>query len=65
MLVEADRESCISAGRCMAANGAVFDQDEEGIVVVLAPAPAAEHRESVRKAAYLCPAGAIKLRSEP
>ncbi|MCD0451605.1 ferredoxin [Actinocorallia sp. API 0066] len=63
--VEADRESCISAGRCMAANSSVFDQDDDGIVVVRTTHPAPEHRDSVRKAAYLCPAGAITLRSAP
>ncbi len=65
MRVTADRESCISAGRCMAATSEVFDQDEEGLVVVLLPEPAADRqRIQARKAAYACPAGAIQIRSD-
>ncbi|WP_425581851.1 ferredoxin, partial [Streptosporangium vulgare] len=30
MWVRADRERCISGGRCMAATSGVFDQDDEG-----------------------------------
>ncbi|MCX4751614.1 ferredoxin [Kitasatospora sp. NBC_01287] len=59
--VTADRERCISGGRCMATAGEVFDQDEEGIVVVLTPEPPADLHEAVREAAYLCPARAIRF----
>lgn len=42
----------------------VFDQDdEEGLVVLLHPAPAPEHRAAARLAVGLCPAGAIALDS--
>ncbi|MGP4051042.1 ferredoxin [Streptomyces sp. 2A115] len=61
MRVRADRESCISGGRCMATVPEVFDQDDEGLVVVLTPSPAREHRDKARKAAYLCPARAIDI----
>ncbi|GAA0952469.1 ferredoxin [Actinocorallia libanotica] len=64
MRVSADRESCISAGRCMAATSEVFDQDEDGLVLVLVAEPAGEQRAHVRKAAYSCPAGAIEIRSD-
>jgi ferredoxin len=33
--VTADREVCISAGNCVMSAGALFDQDDDGIVVVL------------------------------
>lgn len=59
--VEANRDSCISAGRCMATAPEVFDQDDEGLVVVRSPHPAAADEELVREAAYLCPALAIRL----
>jgi ferredoxin len=62
--VEADRESCISAGRCMAATAEVFDQDEDGLVVVIVAEPLGEQQERARKAAYACPAGAIEIRSD-
>ena len=34
--ISADRELCIQAGNCVMVAGEVFDQDDEGIVVVLA-----------------------------
>ena len=41
--VQADRDVCISAGNCVMAADAVFDQDDDGIVVVLVDeVPAAE-----------------------
>ncbi|GAB3887062.1 ferredoxin [Kibdelosporangium lantanae] len=61
MEVEADRERCISAGRCMATAPNVFDQDDDGIVLVLAPRPDAADEDLVRESAYLCPALAIQL----
>lgn len=64
MKVSADRESCISAGRCMAATSEVFDQDEDGLVLVLVPEPVGEQKKLVRKAAYACPAGAIEIKDD-
>ncbi|MFE9664221.1 4Fe-4S domain-containing protein [Streptomyces sp. NPDC005955] len=65
MRVYADRESCISGGRCMATLPEVFDQDDEGLVVVLTSRPAPEHHARTRKAAYLCPARAIDVTEGP
>ncbi|GAA2585758.1 ferredoxin [Actinomadura fulvescens] len=65
MWVTADRESCISGGRCMAATSEVFDQDDEGLVVVLTPRPAPDQEERARKAAFLCPARAIQIDAGP
>jgi ferredoxin len=56
--VAADRDVCIGAGMCVATAPAVFDQDDEGIVVVLVeegPDP------EVRRAVGLCPSGALRL----
>ena len=40
----------------------VFDQrDEDGIVVLLEPSPAAELHDDVRHAAAVCPAAAITV----
>ncbi|MER5521354.1 MULTISPECIES: ferredoxin [unclassified Streptomyces] len=65
MRLHADRESCISGGRCMATLPEVFDQDDEGLVVLLTPTPAPEHQDRARKAAYLCPARAIDITEGP
>jgi ferredoxin len=63
--VSADQERCISGGRCMAATSEVFDQDEDGLVVVLTPQVAPELEDRVRKAAYLCPSRAIRIGDGP
>lgn len=57
--VHADRDVCIGAGLCVLSAGAVFDQDDDGIVVVLDehPADAAAAREAVEN----CPSGALSL----
>ncbi|MGB3355134.1 MAG: ferredoxin [Mycobacterium sp.] len=61
MRVSADRELCIQAGNCVMVAGEVFDQDDDGIVVVLAdPVPDGEH-DHVREAVKLCPASALSL----
>jgi ferredoxin len=42
---------------------AVFDQDEhDGLVVVLAQAPAASQSEAVHDAVWACPSGALTFR---
>ena len=57
--VHADRDVCIGAGLCVLTAGAVFDQDDDGIVIVLDehPADAAAAREAVEN----CPSGALSL----
>ncbi|OKI48761.1 ferredoxin [Streptomyces sp. TSRI0281] len=64
MRLGVDRERCAGAGMCALTAPAVFDQDEEeGLVILLQPAPAPEHRAAARMAVGLCPAGAIALTS--
>ncbi|HLU56174.1 MAG TPA: (4Fe-4S)-binding protein [Pseudonocardia sp.] len=59
MRVRADRDVCIGAGLCVVTAGEVFDQDDDGIVVVLDehPADVAAAREAVAN----CPSGALSL----
>ncbi len=40
---------------------AVFDQDDDGIVVVLVDDVPDTEQDNVRKAVQLCPSGALKL----
>ena len=61
MRVEADRDACISAGNCVMTAGEVFDQDDDGIVVVLAAEVSAEDEAKVDQAVKLCPASALRL----
>ncbi|NED12978.1 ferredoxin [Streptomyces sp. SID9124] len=61
--VGADRDRCVGAGRCVLAAPAVFDQDEEdGLVLVLAERPPASQSDAVREAVWSCPSGALTLR---
>lgn len=65
MRIDADRDACISAGNCVMSAPEVFDQDDDGIVVLLAdPVPDAEH-EHAREAVKLCPAQALKVAPDP
>ena len=61
VVVSADRDVCIQAGNCVMAAGEIFDQDDDGIVVVLQAQVAGEQAERAREAVKLCPAGALSL----
>ena len=62
MHVEVDRDACCGSGNCVVTAPAVFDQDDaDGLVRLLDPAPPEPVHPLVRRAAHLCPAGAIAL----
>lgn len=62
MDVRVDRHRCAGSGLCMAQVPAVFDQsDEDGKVLLTAPAPGPDLAGAVRRAAARCPSGAITL----
>ena len=58
-----DRELCIGAGQCALSAPGHFDQDDEGLVVLLAP-PADPPDLALRDAARLCPSGALRLHDQ-
>ena len=60
--VHADRDVCIGAGLCVLTAGAVFDQDDDGIVVVLDERPT--DVAAVQEAVANCPSGALSLTEE-
>jgi ferredoxin len=65
MRVIVDQTICVAAGQCVLAAGAVFDQrEDDGIVFLLDDSPPPELHDDVRRAAALCPAQAISLRTE-
>ncbi|MER6948465.1 ferredoxin [Nonomuraea sp. NPDC000554] len=65
MRVTVDQEKCVGGGQCVLVAPDVFDQrDEDGIVVLLDPDPAADLHEAVAEAALVCPAAAILLEQE-
>ncbi|MBK3627612.1 ferredoxin [Streptomyces asoensis] len=59
--VELEADKCVASGQCVVAAGQVFDQDDDGIAVLLADRPAPEHLDDVREAVAVCPAAAIRL----
>ncbi|MER6945190.1 ferredoxin [Nonomuraea sp. NPDC000554] len=62
MKILLDQDKCVASGQCVMAAAEVFDQrDEDGIAVLLDPAPPAELAADVRQAAALCPALAIHV----
>ncbi|WP_370385241.1 ferredoxin [Catenulispora sp. GAS73] len=61
MKISVDRDRCAGSGQCGLAAPAVFDQDDDGIVLLLDPEPAGEHRESIQTAIWTCPVQAIQV----
>lgn len=59
--VHANRDVCIQAGNCVMAADAVFDQDDDGIVVVLVDEVPDDALDRVREAVKLCPSQALRL----
>jgi ferredoxin len=59
--VEADRDVCIQAGNCVMSASALFDQDDDGIVVVLVDEVPDGEEAHARDAVKLCPAEALRL----
>ena len=61
MRLEADREDCIASGNCVMISDALFDQDDDGIVVVLTPDVPEAEEDHAREAVKICPASVLRL----
>ena len=61
MRVRADRDVCIGAGVCVMNSEAVFDQDDDGIPVLLVDDVPSAEQDNARKAVQLCPSGALSI----
>jgi ferredoxin len=59
--VHADRDVCIQAGNCVMVADSLFDQDDDGIVVVLVDDIPAEEQDKAREAVKLCPSQALTI----
>lgn len=60
-----DTGACVGAGQCVLVSPEVFDQGEDdGIVILLDAEPDAGTLPTVRLAARLCPAQAIRVLDE-
>ena len=54
-------DACVGAGQCALVAETLFDQDDNGIVILLNDAPDDSEVPAAKKAATLCPARAIAL----
>ncbi len=61
MRVLVDEIKCCGAGQCVLVAPKVFDQRDDGIVILLNEAPRKELYAAVREAANVCPGLAITL----
>jgi ferredoxin len=61
MRIKADRGVCVGAGQCVLTEPAVFDQGDDGLVVLLDEAPEGAQADAARTAVDLCPSGALSL----
>jgi ferredoxin len=59
--VHADRDVCIQAGNCVMVADTLFDQDDDGIVVVLADDVPDVEEDKAREAVRLCPSQALTI----
>ncbi|WP_230686358.1 ferredoxin [Catellatospora vulcania] len=60
--VAVDRDACCGSGNCVRTAPEVFDQDDaDGLVVLRLPEPPESEYDTVREAAYNCPAAAIEV----
>jgi ferredoxin len=61
MRVVIDRELCVGSGSCVYLAPELFDQHEDGRVVLIAEHPEPAQREPARTAAAHCPVSAISV----
>ncbi|WP_178356929.1 (4Fe-4S)-binding protein [Mycolicibacterium hippocampi] len=61
MRIAGDREICMAAGVCVMTADVVFDQDEDGIVVLLAEQVPHQSENIARNAVRMCPSGALQI----
>lgn len=61
MKISVDDDVCVASGSCVMASLTVFDQDDDGMVVLLNDSPGEAEWEGVRTAAAVCPVAAIEV----
>jgi ferredoxin len=61
MKLEADHDACIASGNCVMISAELFDQDDDGIVVLLAEDVPESEEDHAREAVKICPASVLRL----
>ena len=63
--IEARRATCIGSGQCVFAAPDTFDQDDDGIVLVLHESPESqEELAAARQAVQICPSRSLSIVAE-
>ena len=62
--IHVDEHKCIGAGQCVLRAPRIFDQREDGIVILLDATPPPALHTAARQAADLCPAEAIIIEED-
>ena len=63
--VRVDVEKCIGSGHCVLTAPRIFDQRDDGMVILLDASPSPEQHAAAHKAADLCPSQAITIDEIP
>ncbi|MFF7645171.1 ferredoxin [Streptomyces canus] len=61
MKVELEADKCVASGQCVLAAMDVFDQDHDGIAILLEEQVGDDRLDDVKEAIAVCPAAAIRL----
>nr|CUI25734.1 Ferredoxin [Streptomyces thiolactonus] len=61
MKLSVDTDKCCGAGQCVLVAPEIFDQDDDGIVILLDSAPSDGLRDAVEDAIAICPADVIHV----
>lgn len=64
MRIKADTGVCVGSGQCVLTEPTVFDQGDDGIVMLLTDQPDSDAAERVRDAVNLCPSQALSIVEE-
>ena len=59
MRVVVDRDRCIGSGMCTTIAPALFDMDDDGVLIVIKEAPAPNEQSSLLDAVACCPVNAL------
>ena len=59
MRVSVDRDRCIGSGMCTTIAPALFDMDDDGVLIVVKDTPAPHEQRSLLDAIACCPVDAL------
>ena len=62
--IVADRNRCVGGGLCVLTLPSLFDQSEDGRVILRRERPAPGELDAARAAVDICPARALSLRDD-